>query len=333
MQSLHKQRIMRTDAASPRDIPPAGWRAIAGRVWRLQSEAGLWVAAAGVAFYALLGVLPGLGVLVLTIGTTMGIAAIKERIELLADVLPRDAAMLFVDQLADMLSATGGTLGWGVAGTLGLTLWSVCLSMRALMAALNLAYGTTERRGFLHLNALALGLGLGAVTFVPLTFALYIGIPTLMGGAETGMGLHAVLRLVRWPVLAAVILLGLAVLYRVGPCRAAPKWRWVSWGALAATAAWLAASALFIAYTRHVMSYQWAYGMAGAVVTLMLWLNLIVYAIMFGAALNAQTERQTSRNTATAEDGVAGADAARPNAAVSSEGTPPTPPRPRQGGG
>jgi len=307
MPSLHKERPKGTDAASPRDIPPAGWRAIARRVWRLQSEAGLWVAAAGVAFYALLGILPGLGVLVLTIGTSMGIPTIKERIELLADVLPKDAAMMFVDQLADMLPATGGTLGWGIAGTLALTLWSVCLSMRALIAALNLAYGSKERRGFLHLNALALGLGLGAVTFVPLTFALYIGLPTLMGTVESGTGLHAVLRLARWPVLATIILLGLAVLYRVGPCRAVPKWRWVSWGALAATATWLAASALFIAYTRHVMNYQWTYGMAGAVITLMLWLNLIVYAIMFGAALNAQTERQTTRDTSTRGDGVTAA--------------------------
>lgn len=284
-------------AEHPRDIPVAGWRAILWRMWCFQSEVGLWVPAAGVAFYLLLAVLPGLGLAVLTVGAAFGSKAMNDRVGQLDGVLPEQALHAVLDQLSGTAAATGGTLGWGVLGTLGFTLWSVWIGMRALMAALNLAYRTTENRSFLRINGVALILGLGSLALVPLTFALFIGAPAAIDALELAPLLDRGLRLARWPMLAAMILLALSLLYRVGPCRAEPKWRWVSRGAVAATAVWLLASAAFIAYAQHVVQYQSAFGMAGAVITLMMWLNLIAYAILFGASLNAQTEMHTDKDT------------------------------------
>lgn len=287
------------DASTPAAIPLAGWRAIARRLWAVQRETALWVAAAGVAFYAVLAVLPGLGFLLLTYGMFAGAETIKEHVRQLEGVLPQESLNAFVDQLTGMLGNTGGTLRWGVSGTLLVTLWSVWFGMRALISALNLAYRQAERRGFVVLNALALVLGVCGLAFVPLTFGVFLRASTL--GAALGLPPWAVevVQVARWPFLVAMILLALAVVYRIGPCRATPRWRWVSWGAVAAAALWVGASALFTAYVRTVANYQAAYGVAGAVITLMLWLNLVAYAILLGAALNAEMERQTTHRTAS----------------------------------
>jgi len=286
------------DVDCPKDLPPSSWRAILWRLWLIQSETGLWVMASGVAFYAVLAVLPGLGFTLLTLGMISGPDRIKERFEQLKEIVPEQALGAFVDQLADMVGSTGGTLRWGITGSLLLTLWSLWLGMRALIAALNFAYREKECRGFLALNGLSLLLSLVWLGFVPLTFGVFLGTPTLAAALPVPAGLVWTLQWLRWPFLVAMILLALAVLYRIGPCRTAPKWRWVSWGAVVATTLWIVASALFTAYVQRVANYQAAYGLAGAVITLMLWLNLIAYAILLGGALNAEMERQTTRETA-----------------------------------
>lgn len=289
----------RADAHRPEDIPLANWRAILRRLWSVQSEKGLWVMASGVAFYAVLAVLPGLGFVLLTLGMISGADRIKARFEPLKGIVPEQALDAFVDQLTDMVGSTGGTLRWGISGSLLLTLWSLWLGMRALIAALNFAYREKEHRGFFALNGLSLLLGLVWLAFVPLTFGVFLATPTLAAALRIPEGFLWPLQWLRWPFLVCMILLALALLYRIGPCRMAPKWRWVSWGAVVAATLWIVASALFTAYVQHVANYQAAYGLAGAVITLMLWLNLIAYAILLGAVLNAEMERQTTCETST----------------------------------
>ncbi|WP_207456612.1 YihY/virulence factor BrkB family protein [Azospirillum sp. SYSU D00513] len=284
------------DYGDPRDIPLSGWRGIARRLWTEQCENGLWVAAAGVAFYAMLALLPGLGFLMLTVGMTNGPEAVKEQFGQLDGVLPQESLNATVDQFTAMLEVTRGTLRWGAGGSLMLTLWSLWFGMRALIAALNLAYRERERRGFLKLNGLSILLGIGGLVFIPVSFGLFVKAPALADFLELPVWLVWLVQIGRWPLLVAMILTALAVLYRVGPSRAEPKWRWVSWGAVIATALWIGASALFSLYVRTLADYQSAYGMAGALITLMIWLNLVAYAILFGAALNAEIEQQTSRD-------------------------------------
>jgi membrane protein len=285
------------EAHHPQDIPLSSWGAILRRLWLVQTGNGLWVMAAGIAYYGILSILPGLGFVMLTLGMIHGPESIKSDLQHLDRVLPVEALTMFVDQFAMMLNRTGGTLRWGITGSLLLMLWSVWLGMRALIAALNLAYREQECRSFLRLNAVALLLGIGGLAFVPLTFGVFLEGWTLFPSLGLSAGLAGFLRLARWPVLIILILMAMAILYRLGPCRAAPKWRWVSWGAATAAVLWLGASALFTAYAQHVVDYESAYGIAGAIITLLLWLNLIAYAILLGGALNAEMERQTTSDT------------------------------------
>ena len=101
----------------------------------------------------------------------------------------------------------------------------------------------------------------------------------------------------RWPVLGISLVLGLAVLYRVGPDRADARWRWVSPGAILAAVIWLLASVGFSIYSSAFGSYNETYGTLAGVVVTMLWLQISAAAILLGAELNAELERQTGEDT------------------------------------
>jgi len=103
----------------------------------------------------------------------------------------------------------------------------------------------------------------------------------------------------RWPILAAAVLLGLAVLYRYGPSRERPRWRWVTWGSAVATAVWLAASAGLSMYVSHFGSFNKTYGSVAAIAILLTWFLVSAYVVIFGAELNGEMEHQTAKDTTT----------------------------------
>jgi len=101
-----------------------------------------------------------------------------------------------------------------------------------------------------------------------------------------------------WVVLAALMALALAVLYRFAPDRhGRAKWRWVSGGAAVTTLLWLAVSAGLFAYVQRLGTYERMYGSLAGVAISMLWLWLTVLLVVLGAAVNAEAERQTTRDS------------------------------------
>jgi membrane protein len=96
-----------------------------------------------------------------------------------------------------------------------------------------------------------------------------------------------------------VIAIGLALVYRYGPSRAQPQWRWISWGSAFAAIAWVAVSVAFSWYAANFDSYNKTYGSLGAIVVFMFWIWLSVSVILIGAELDAEMEHQTVRNTTT----------------------------------
>jgi membrane protein len=132
-------------------------------------------------------------------------------------------------------------------------------------------------------------------------------LPAVLGGSDLGTAARVVLNILRWPVLAGGLLVGLAVLYRYGPDRDAPRWSWASAGAIVATVLWIAASAAFSLYTANFAKYNETYGSLGAVVVMMLWLFLTAFVVMVGAELNAELERQTRADTTSGKERPIGA--------------------------
>jgi membrane protein len=106
-------------------------------------------------------------------------------------------------------------------------------------------------------------------------------------------------QIVRWPILLVIVALSLAFVYRMGPSRRKPQWRWITWGSVFAAIAWVAVSILFSWHAENLGSYNKTYGSLGAVVAFMFWMWLSTAVIMIGAELNAEMEHQTVRDTTT----------------------------------
>ena len=266
-------------ADSPDQIPAAGWREILTRVWRRGRRNGISVTAAGVAFYTLLTIFPGMIALLGLFGLMVGPDAVEGNLFQLSDILPPQAAELVLGQMKDLTHRN--LMGAGALGALMIGMWSASAGVRALMQACNVAYDEEERRPILHSYRTSVLLTLFGLALGALVVLVALSVPEV----------------VRWIVLAVAMMIALAVLYRYAPCRRTPRWEWVSLGAVTATALWLGGTWLFTWYVTSLGRFNRLYGALGAVVILLLWLMISGHAILLGAELNAEMERQTKKDT------------------------------------
>lgn len=269
-------------------------KAISARI----DEDHLSIVAAGVAFYGMLAVFPALAALVAIYGLLLDPAQVGAQISALAGVLPADALEPLLAKLDELSRANADALGLGAAVALAVTWFSASAGVRALMQALNVAYDVREQRGFMHRTALALLLTLGAIGGGILAIAGVVVLPALLEFLHLAPLLRGVAAYARWPIIAAVVWLGLLVLYRFGPDRRGAPWSWRDRGAALAIVLWLAGSAAFSVYVRHFANYDATYGSIGAPVVLLMWFLLSAYAILLGAEVNAelaQRDRERGR--------------------------------------
>jgi membrane protein len=173
--------------------------------------------------------------------------------------------------------------------------------MHGLMQALTIANNEEETRGLVRRRVIALGLTVVALVVVILAMVVIVGVPIAMGF----VGLDAVgewtIRILRWPLIGAVIVGLLTLVYRYGPDRDKPQWRWVTWGSVIATVLWVIASLGFSVYVANFGNYNETYGALGAVVVLLLWLFLSAFVVILGAEINAEMEHQTAHDTTEGE--------------------------------
>jgi membrane protein len=295
------------DARTPKDIPARGWKDILWRVKEQIAQDRLSIIAAGVAFYGLLAVFPGLIALVGLYGLAFDPQQVEQQVSALSGILPAQAADILLGQLHDLTTTDSTALSIGAIGGLLLALWSASAGMRTLMEALNVAYGEEEKRGFLRFYGTALLLTLAAILGTVIALALVIALPIVLKFLGLSSALSWVISIAAWPILVGMMLLGLAIVYRYGPSREEPRWRWVSWGAVTATLLWIAGSVLFSIYVTRFGNYNETYGSVGAIVILLMWFLLSSYAVLIGAELNAEMERQTRADTTSGGDKPMGA--------------------------
>lgn len=272
-------------------LPPGGWLDMLLRVKNQIRDDQLSIIAAGVAFYFLLAIFPALTAMVSLYGLVFDPQQVSEQLNRLSLILPTQALDLLTGQLGDLVKTDHSALGLGVAGGLLLALWSSSVGVRKLMDALNVAYDEQERRSFLKRTALALLLTLSAIVTGVLAIAAIVLLPAVIGFVALGSTLEASLSILRWPLVAVLFALALAVLYRWGPSRSGARWKWISWGVGVATLAWIVGSALFSWYVTHFASYNKSYGSLGGVVILLMWFLMTAYVTLIGAEIDAQLER------------------------------------------
>jgi membrane protein len=284
-------------AESPRDIPRRGWRDIAWRVKDQIKEDRLSIISAGVAFYGLLAIFPALIALVAIYGLAFDPQQVEQHVASLSAMLPEQAKNILLEQLHSLTSTGGTALGFGAIAGIVLALWSASAGVRTLMEALNVAYDEEEDRGVIRFYGTALLLTLGAIFGVLVAIGAVVALPAVINMIGLGNLLENVVSYARWPILALAVILGLAIVYRFGPSRRPARWAWVSPGAVVATVLWIAGSALFSLYVSKFGNYNETYGAMGAVVILLMWFLLSAYAVLIGAEVNAEMERQTRKDT------------------------------------
>ena len=284
-------------ARTPADIPARGWEDVAVRVKQAVKEDHTMLAAAGVAFWAFLALIPALAAFASILGMITTPSTVTARADDLFGGLPTEARDLLTAQLETMAGSTSSSLTTGLIISLALALWSASGGMGALIEGINVAYDERDDRNFLAKKALAIALTLGAIVFMAATIVGLAALPAILDAIGLPGWLSTVLGAAFWPLVALGFLVGLSILYRYGPDRSSPAWSWVSRGAVVALLVWVLASVAFRIYTSNFGSYNESYGSLAAVVVLMLWLFLTAFAVLLGAHVNAESERQTSLDT------------------------------------
>jgi membrane protein len=253
--------------------------------------------AAALAYYAFLSIPAALLVALGLFSVLADPSAIQTLVDKLGSVMPEQATELIEGSLTRMSENTRSGFTVLVIG-LVFALWSLTGAMQNLMWALNLAYDREESRGFVRRRIIALVM----VTFAFLGFVLMVGV-LILGphfSAWFGEALEAETPvrwgwlLGQWPLLIVGLVVVFAGLLYFGPDVEERRWSFLTLGTAIAVVAWLLVSAAFAIFVSQFGSYNKAWGSLSAVVVMLVWLWLSSLALLFGAEVNAQAERQRS---------------------------------------
>jgi membrane protein len=283
------------DRASPFSFDWAQWKSLLTRVYEAIGADQLSLLSAGVAFYALFAIFPGLGAATWLFGLLADPSTIQQQLGSIRDVVPAEAYKLIEQQLVSLTSKSGA--GFSLAGVISLfvALYSARLAASSMMQALNAVYKVEETRGFVQANATAILFTVVAIVVFLLAISLLVIMPALFHLIGFPPVVEALVRYLRWPALAVLAVIALALTYRYGPNRENAHWRWITWGSAAGTVIWLIASVGFTWYVSAFGSYDKVYGSLGAVVILLFWFWLTAFSALLGAEVDKAIECPAER--------------------------------------
>lgn len=286
-----------SEPTSPIDLDAGDWRRTVKRAVTSFRENRGTMTAASLAFYWFLAIFPSMiavvGFLGLVQMSPSFLPAVRDGI---GTLLPGGASDVLVEAITNaQRGSAGASLFVAVLG-LGVALWSASSGMVGLQEAMDVAYGVPESRRFVKKRAVALLLVvatgvLGGMACALLVFGDPIG--ELVRDAFPVGDLFLVLwNVIRWVGTLLAVTALFALFYFLGPNRENPSWKWVSPGGVLATVIWILASLAFSFYVTSFGSYGETYGSLGGVIVLVLWLYFTGLAVVLGATLNAEVERQ-----------------------------------------
>lgn len=255
------------------------------------------VIAAGVAFFSLLAVFPLITACLSIFGYFADTAAVEQQLSTISSLLPKEAWEILDAQIKAVTSAPERGLGFGILFGIALALYSAGSGIRAIMRAMNVAYGEREKRGFFQFYALAIGLTISVTLFMFASLAVIVGVPALLNFIHLEGAAQWLAQFMPWIILISIFAFATATLYRIGPSRRKAKFRWIIPGAIFATLAWMAMSAMFSLFVAEFSTYNKTYGSLSAVIILLVWFWLTAFVVIIGAELNAELERHTCVDT------------------------------------
>ena len=268
------------------------WGALVLRAYREAEKDRVLAVAAGVAFYGLLALLPAVTAFVSLYGLFVPTTDIADHLRTAGSLLPAAANEIVVDQVNKLTAADPVALS--VASIFGLvvSIWSTNSAMKAIMDALNVAYGVTDRRGIIRFNLTSMAMTVGAVLVVICMLLTLAAVPLILDRIWLGWATEFLLSYGRWALLFAILITAIAVLYRVGPDVPDARWRWISPGSLSAGVGLVVFSIGFSWYAENFAKYNETYGSLGAVIAFLVWGWLSATVVLFGAELNAELDKR-----------------------------------------
>ncbi|MFP7832558.1 YihY/virulence factor BrkB family protein [Marisediminicola sp. LYQ134] len=276
---------------SPRDVSKPSWKYVLRKTLREFTSDQCTDIAAALTYYAVLAIFPALIALVSLLGV-FGQTA-DALLEILEDFAPQSAVEVLRGPIEQFSSspAAGVALVVGIA----LAIWSASGYVGAFSRAMNRIYEIDEGRTFFALKPVQLLVTLvGIVMILLMTIMLAISGPVTDAiGSTLGLGetVRTVWDIAKWPVIALILVLMIAILYYATPNVKQPKFRWLSTGALIALVVLVIASVGFAFYVATFANYDSNYGSLGGVVVFLLWLWIANIALLFGAEFDAELER------------------------------------------
>lgn len=260
--------------------------AVVGRV----GDGHFGLVAAGVAFYAMFAVFPGLGAAVALWGLVADPGVIRGYLEVAERFLPPEAGQLVHDQVMGLILAPRTALQWTTVLSLAIALYSARAGVSALIQGLDVVH-RARPRGWLWgyvVEFIVTGALIGAL-FVALVTVVVV--PILLSYVQLGTFEAWLTKVLPFGAMFVLVLTCLSILYRFGPnVEGGFRSPWITVGVLVAAAAWAGVSIGFSVYLANFNSYNAIYGSIGAVIILMMWLYLSVWAVLLGGAINAELE-------------------------------------------
>ncbi len=282
--------LERRDFKGPLSLSPRDWWCVLQGVRNTAERANLALIAGGVAFFGLMAVIPGIAALVALVGLFGDPAWIGDQIAALGGLAPDAVVTIIHTQVTRLLETRSDTLLSGALLNLLISLWSALQGTRWTLMALTAVNRRAEKRNMLRRLLTASMLTLYGVGLSVLAVLLMGVAPVALAFLHLETGTEAMLLVLRWPVLGGAAIAVALILYRWGPRRRPPPWRWLWPGAVAAPVLCVLASSALTFALREFPAFGAAYGSLASALALLLWLYLTALVFLLGGALNAELE-------------------------------------------
>ncbi len=285
----------------PGHIRESGWWWATKRVLGRIINDNFTLVAAGVAFWGLLSLFPGIIAMVAIFGLVLDPLTLVPRLEAMTAPLPDAAREIVIGQIVSVVATDNNGLSMTLIVGVLVALYSASAGVGTLITGLNVAYGQSENRGFIALKIRTIILTLFLMTILVVAAIAFGIIPATLAMLTDWPFWTRFAQIARWPALFLFGVLAFAMVYRFGPARDTPRLRWLAPGSVAACLMWVAASGGFAWYVQNLAHYNQTFGALGGVVVLMIWLWISAFVTLLGALLDAELEAYEHRRRARRE--------------------------------
>ena len=275
---------------------PPRWLEVINGVAAEASQDRIPTVAAGITFFGMLALFPGIAAIVSLYGMFADRSSIAHVLDVLAPYLPGGVITVLNNDLHRLIVQKSEKLNVAFVGGLAIATWSASGGLKALLDGLNVAYETQEQGSFLKFTFVAFVVTLAGLVFGALALICAVIMPALAKHSYVLREIAVPLGLFGFPIALVLCALLIETIYRLGPDRTTRRSRFISPGSVVASVLWITATLLFSWYVQNFGSYDRVYGNLGAAVGFMTWMWILTLILLVCAELNCEIERKRIRH-------------------------------------